>query len=84
MKRLLTLLLNKWNYTSTDELETLNIDLTLLATEYPTYRIRIAGYFIIILSMAILSQSAESRSQLLQCVRCVVENIVIVSYTLHG
>ena len=31
---LLTLLLNKWNYTSTDELETLNIDLTLLATEY--------------------------------------------------
>ncbi len=34
---MLTLLLNKWNYTSTDELETLNIDLTLLATEYPRF-----------------------------------------------
>ncbi len=56
----------------------------MLATEYPTYRIRIVGYFIIILSTTILSQPAESRSQLLQCVRCVVEDIVIVSYTLHG
>ncbi len=34
---MLTLLLNKWNYTSTDELETLNIDLTLLAAEYPRF-----------------------------------------------
>ncbi len=31
---MVTLLLKNWNYTSTDELETLNIDLTLLATEY--------------------------------------------------
>ena len=49
MHIVLTLLLNKWNYTPTDELETLNIDLTLLATEYPrllyTIIIRIAGYF---------------------------------------